>query len=184
MSVYVLKADDKTTLENIENCKSKSMISGSKLRNSHRFLGKKIAKHIYSEDTQSIALIVMMRAGLFFAEGIADEYENMGGDVMFLLTCDNKLSEADAKLIKNRPIIIVDAVINTGKSIFGLIDSLDSNISVKIATTVIPNNSLDLFKLYDLYTVRTSDNQYKGAKTKVISNGKGPDTGDRLFNTI
>lgn len=184
MGIYKLKNNDKIISQLIENCKSKSMITGRELRNTHRKLGEIIAKDLYSNDNKSIAIIVMMRAGLFFAEGIADQIEEMGGDVMLILSNNNKLDNEDLKLIQNHEVIIVDAVVNTGKSIFKLIDSLKPTTSIKIATTVIPNSSLHLFESYNLYTIRTSDNKYKGAKIKVISNGKGPDTGDRLFNTI
>ena len=79
--------------------------------------------------------------------------------------------------------LVVDAVINTGKSIFEVIKQLPEE-NITLVTTVIPDTSLKLFEGVRLYTVRTSKNKYTGAKVMHISNGKGPDTGDRLFNTM
>jgi hypoxanthine phosphoribosyltransferase len=125
-----------------------------------------------------------MRAGLFFANGIADQIEDLGYPTSLILLDDNKISDDDLAFIQGKEILIVDAVINTGKTLFKYMEQLSDNDSLKVATTVIPNNSLQLFDKTNLYTIRISENQYKGAKVKYISNGKGPDTGDRLYNTM
>lgn len=133
---------------------------------------------------KEFAILVMMRAGLFYANCIADEIEGLGYTTSLILLDKDEISDDDMAFIQGKEIVIVDAVINTEKSILKLIEQLSANNSLKVATAVIPNNSLQLFEKTNLYTVRTSDNQYKGAKVKYISNGKGPDTGDRLFNTM
>ena len=40
----------------------------------------------------------------------------------------------------------------------------------------------DELKGYDIFAVRISTHSYVGDSLKVISNGKGPDTGERLFS--
>lgn len=183
MSVIKLRTSDNGILELIENCKSTSGVSGVKLRNSHYLLGKEIAKHIEFLQNKPVVIIAMMRAGLFFANGIADKIEEMGIPVSLLLTYNDQLACDDKKVIEGKDVLIVDAVINTGKSIFRLLNDLPSQCQAKIATTVIPNSSISLFDDYELYVIRTSENKYEGAKVNIIANGKGPDTGDRLFGT-
>lgn len=187
MSIFILNkengSDNLSVL--IAKCKSSSMTVGKELRHTHYELGRLISAKITKDAiNKEFAILVMMRAGLFYANGIADQIEDLGYPASLILLDDNKIGDADLEFIQGKEILIVDAVINTGRSVFRLIDQLPDNNSLKIATTVIPNNSLQLFEKTDLYTVRTSDNQYKGAKVKYVSNGKGPDTGDRLFNTM
>jgi hypoxanthine phosphoribosyltransferase len=184
MSVIKLKTSDNGILELIDNCKSMSGVSGVKLRNSHYLLGKEIAKYIEFRQNKPIAIIAMMRAGLFFANGIADQIEENGIPVSLLLTYNDRLTCEDENVIEGKDVLIVDAVINTGKSIFRLLNELPSQCQAKIATTVIPNSSISLFDDYELYVIRTSENKFEGAKVRVVANGKGPDTGDRLFNTM
>ncbi|SIO92498.1 uracil phosphoribosyltransferase [Vibrio spartinae] len=169
----------------IEICKSSSMSMGYKLRNAHYQLGEIIAKPISqsSNHQQNYAVLILMRAGLCFGNGIADKLEQLGGTVSIIFVSDDKISKEDLELVKGKEIIIVDAVINSGKSVFSLIEQLPDTNPIKLVTTVIPSTSTELLKSHDLYTVRVSSNKYEGAKVQVISNGKGPDTGDRLFNT-
>lgn len=183
MSINILKCKDKRTLENLDNCKSKSNITGSTLRKSHYELGISIANDIIKNEGNSYVVLVMMRAGLYYANGIADEVERKGRSVPLVLVNNDTLNDEDKVIIGDKKVIIVDAVINTGKSIFKVIDQLDGN-EIIIATTVISDTSLDLFPRYSLYTTRISANKYIGAKVKTITNGRGPDTGDRLFNTL
>jgi uracil phosphoribosyltransferase len=158
---------------------------GYRLRNAHYQLGEMIAEPISqsSNQAQSYAVFILMRAGLCFGNGIADKLEQLGSSVLIIFVNDDKVSREDLELVKDKEIIIVDAVINSGQSVFGLIEQLPDMTPVKLVTTVIPSSSLELLKSYDLYTVRVSSNKYEGAKVRVISDGKGPDTGDRLFNT-
>ncbi len=169
----------------IEICKSNSISMGYKLRAAHYQLGEIIAESILksSNQQQNYVVLILMRAGLCFGSGIADKLEQLGSSTSIIFVSDDKLSSEDLGLLKNKDIIIVDAVINSGKSIFDLIDQLPTVNSVKLVTTVIPSSSVELLKPYDLYTVRVSNNKYEGAKVQVILDGKGPDTGDRLFNT-
>ena len=188
MNTYILE-DAETSeklLSTIEVCKSSSMIMGRKLRSAHYELGKKITSSIYENSTSNeYAVLILMRAGLSFGNGIADELEDKGASVTMIFLQDDIVTTEDLSLILGKQILIVDAVINSGRSIFGVLNQLPEveRDNAKIATTVIPSKSLALFKYHQLYTVRSSENAYKGAKVSSISEGRGPDTGDRLFNT-
>lgn len=188
MNTFILK-DTETSeklLSTIEVCKSSSMIMGRKLRSAHYELGKKITSRIYENSTSNeYAVLILMRAGLSFGNGIADKLEDKGASVTMIFLQDDIVTTEDLSLILGKQILIVDAVINSGRSIFGVLNQLPEveRDNAKIVTTVIPSKSLTLFKDHQLYTVRTSENAYKGAKVSSISEGRGPDTGDRLFNT-
>lgn len=185
--MYILNESYQThSVEQLINiCKSSSMSMGYKLRNAHYQLGEIIAEPIAksSNQQQNYAVLILMRAGLCFGNGIADKLEQLGGNVSIIFVNDDKVSREDLELVQSKEIIIVDAVINSGKSVFGLMKQLPDTNPIKLVTTVIPSSSTELLKSYDLYTVRISNNKYEGAKVQVISDGKGPDTGDRLFTT-
>jgi hypoxanthine-guanine phosphoribosyltransferase len=188
MNTFILKDSviDESINAAIEVCKSSSMIMGRKLRAAHYELGKTISGNIYDNSiSNKYAVLILMRAGLNFGSGIADELEIKGASVTMIFVHNDIVATEDLNLVLGKQIIIVDAVINSGQSIFGLLAQLPEieRNSAKIITTVIPSKSLSLFKDHQLYTVRSSENAYKGAKVSEISGGRGPDTGDRLFNT-
>ena len=188
MNTFILK--DVVTNESVQSaidvCKSSSMVMGRKLRAEHYELGQHITSSIYENSiSNDYAVLILMRAGLNFGSGIADELEDNGASVTMIFVHDDIITAEDLNLVLGKQILIVDAVINSGNSIFGLLDQLPKaeRENAKIITTVIPSKSLALFKDHQLYTVRSSENAYKGAKVSSISGGRGPDTGDRLFNT-
>lgn len=83
--------------------------------------------------------------------------------------------------------VIVDSVINTGKSVLNIIDNLKQTIhktNIFIATNVIQNKDFDYLKEYKIFAVRTSANSFIGNRQSKQNNRKGPDTADRLFNYI
>ena len=164
----------------IDICKSDSKICGYKLRDAHYNLGKYLGKFIINNEdieNKKIAVIAMMRAGLMFALGIAKSLEE-NNDVDFIFSNQDELN-----LNEYDQIIIADAVINSGKTIFKFIEN--NNLSnVIIATNVLSNKNIELFDKINLYTVRISEHSYIGTKEKIIRNGKGPDTGDRLFSSM
>ncbi len=186
MSLNIFKTSCDSDSQLIESCKSAHMLKGYPLRHAHYNLGLRIAPMIADGVSvkRSFAVIAMMRAGFFFAQGIADKLEMDGYDVSLLPIQGGVISEEDLNRIKTRDALFVDAVINSGKSILALLSQLPSSSVIKIATTVIPEKSIATFTEYELFAIRTSENQYKGAKVDHIANGKGPDTGDRLFNTL
>lgn len=178
----------------INVCKSNSGCTGAKLRQSHYELGKYLALNSTLLDyKENSTIISLARAGLPFSFGIADILDS---SLLILNEKDsklwaNKLENCNEFIKKNmfaidkRNIIIVDAVINTGKTLLTVAnDILPYAKQVVIATNVIQSNTIDLFDSYKLYAVRSSANSFKGEKILYQIGEKGPDTGDRLFNTI
>lgn len=83
--------------------------------------------------------------------------------------------------------LIVDSVINTGKSIMRIIDELKNHnpgIDVIIAANVIQNEAVELFKDYLVFATRLSKNSFVGVNQSKQTGKTGPDTADRLFNLI
>ena len=69
------------------------MIIGNKLRQAHYRLGQLIANEIikYSKK-EEYAVLIMMRAGLFFGNGIADQIEEAGLGVSIVLVGGNQMA--------------------------------------------------------------------------------------------
>ena len=174
----VVLEKNQEVLELINSCKSSTKLAGYQLRNAHfRFgvlLGELIAKKENFKN-KKVAVIAMMRAGLCIGEGVAEAIEKAGNNVEIIFSYKEptEFSSFDA-------IIIADAVINTGKSLFEYMER--NKISSPILVTgVIAEKNLSLFENYNLYAARVSGNSYVGTENKTVQNGKGPDTGDRLF---
>lgn len=90
-------------------------------------------------------------------------------------------------LINMTRVVIVDSVINTGKSIMRIIDELKNHnpsIDVIIAANVIQNEAVELFKDYLVFATRLSKNSFVGVNQSKQTGKTGPDTADRLFNLI
>lgn len=119
-----------------------------------------------------IVIFALMRAGLYAAEGVRSAFT----ESQFF-----PVSEIDNNDLENKIIIVVDAVINTGKSIEKAIDHIRKSKAKKIfiATLIMQKDALHLADKYPdiyFYALRVSENKYSG-------NG-GSDTGNRLFNTF
>lgn len=178
----------------INICKSNSGYTGAKLRQSHYELGKYLALNSTILDYKKKSTIISLaRAGLPFSFGIADVLDS---SLLVLDEKDSKLwankldscnefIKKNMSVIDNRNIIIVDAVIHTGKTLCAVAkEVMPYAKQIIIATNVIQNNAINLFNDYRLYAVRSSFNSFKGKKILSQIGEKGPDTGDRLFNTI
>ncbi|MBC6479419.1 MAG: hypothetical protein GDA56_18235 [Hormoscilla sp. GM7CHS1pb] len=119
-------------------------------------------------------IVSMMRAGLYAAEGIRSVFSN-GGFILYS-SPEDLVQNLNGKII-----ILVDSVINTGKSIERVVTEIKSQNPAKIvvATLVMQQDTTKLADQYreiDFYALRFSANKYVG---------KGAtDTGNRLFNTI
>jgi uracil phosphoribosyltransferase len=175
-------ADDCISKYN-EICKSDSGICGKELRAAHTELGK-YTGHIIAEDypkAQRIALIVMMRAGLPYSFGIADELETNCKSVSMIFVNHNNLLPNDFRPSDYSLIVICDAVIRTGKGVLSILEQIGGDIV--FATNVLDNQALQNFSRHKVYTSRISENSYVGAKQHKMLGGKGPDTGDRLFDS-
>ena len=150
--------------------KSDSGISGPELCAAHMELVRILADGLRELDPDDTTVVAMLRGGIFFAEGI-----------YFALRCrfetfDPKRQEFVRPGTKN--VIIVDSVINTGKTIEDILD-----LDMYVACCVINENAVAKFE-DRLYTVRVSKNSFVGAGVKKQAAGRGPDTTMRLFNQI
>lgn len=120
-----------------------------------------------------VVIFALMRAGIYAAEGIRSVFV----DSQFEL-----LSDTPSRIInlEGKIAIVVDSVINTGKSIVKIIDFLIASKPSKIivVTLIMQREALHLTDIYQdvsFYALRISENKYVG---------KGEtDTGNRLFNT-
>lgn len=149
--------------------KSNSGISGPDLALAHMKLGQLLAAQMdfAPGDTTVVAI---MRGGLFFAEGI-----------YFQLGCKFQTYDPKHEVFqhpKTTNVILVDAVINTGKTIRNIIEP-----DMVVACCVINKKAVVSFE-NQLYTVRVSDNSFIGANIQAQSGTVGPDTTLRLFNMI
>ena len=124
-----------------------------------------------------ICVMAMLRAGLFAAEGIRSIFT----DGAFFLEHDNMEEIVSKHSLESKTVIVVDAVINTGKSIANILNQLIAAKCEKVivATLVMQDDARRLaidFPVVSFYALRVSENRYKGTK--------GIDTGNRLFNTL
>jgi len=149
--------------------KSDSGISGPELAKAHIRLGELLAEQIDlpPDDTTVVAIL---RGGVFFAEGI-----------YFKLGC--KLQTYDPKtqpFIRpdTKHVILVDSVINTGKTILEILEP-----DMNVACVVINEAAVPLLEK-QLYAIRVSSNSFVGSNIKKQNGNKGPDTTMRLFNLI
>jgi uracil phosphoribosyltransferase len=121
-----------------------------------------------------LVIVVLMRAGLYAAEGVRSVF----ADSHFVLYSESDKLEID---LEHKTVIVVDAVINTGKTIVEVVDHLKKGKAKKIivATLVMQKEAVQLADKYAnvlFYALRISENKYVGKG--------GTDTGNRLFNTI
>jgi uracil phosphoribosyltransferase len=187
MSVISLFDTEKSSdLESlIAVCKSDSQIHGLQLREAHYKLGNIIAKRMFNDlPNHNITVIIMMRAGLCFGLGIADGLETLGAKVSILFYSDEEQwnkEKINCPMALANDLILVDAVINTGDSIIQFAQSIQNDKTIFFASNVLSEKAAYKFKDKCLYTTRVSENSFKGTKISVVKNGKGPDTGNRLF---
>ncbi len=149
--------------------KSDSGVSGPELAKAHIRLGEILAENIDLNPSDT-TVVALLRGGIFFAQGI-----------YFKLGCkfevyDPKQGEFIRPMTKN--VILVDSVINTGKTLAKLIDQ-----DIKFVSCVINDKAVSMFE-DRLYTVRISNNSFVGDTAKTQNDNKGPDTTMRLFNQI
>ena len=179
-SPHILADMTDTIISDIAICKSDSGINGAKLADAHIRLGRILGEAMYRTiPNVNTAVLVLERGGRFFGDGV---YTGFGG---VLFSYDPK--KDDLPGIHNNIVIIVDSVINTGRSIIDTISKLkqlDPDTEVIIATNVIQEKAIELLKEYKIFAVRTSTNSFVGSRQSEQKNGKGPDTADRLYNYI
>ena len=179
-SLVVLSDEDKGIQDDISVCKSNSGISGSRLAAAHMRLGEKIGSRIATVlPEKDMSILVLERGGRFFGDGV---YMGAGG----IFYSINPKKDATPVIITER-VVVVDSVINTGKSIMKIIDEIkihNPDIDVIIAANVIQNVAVELFKDYLVFATRISKNSFVGVNQSKQTGKTGPDTADRLFNLI
>lgn len=179
-SLVILADEDEEVQADIAICKSNSGISGSRLAAAHVRLGEKIGRHIATVfPEKNTSILVLERGGRFFGDGV---YMGAGG-----IFYSMNPKQDDAPVINTERVVIVDSVINTGKSIMRIIDELKNHnpgIDVIIAANVIQNEAVELFKDYLVFATRLSKNSFVGVNQSKQTGKTGPDTADRLFNLI
>lgn len=150
--------------------KSDSGISGPELAKAHIKLGKALGSQITGLVPEDTTIVAMLRGGIFFAEGM---YFAMGCKFQ---TYDPKHEQFVRPETKN--VILVDSVINTGKTLLEILDP-----DMKVACCVINEQAVPVFNEC-LYTVRVSKNSFVGKNVKKQEGKVGPDTTMRLFNQL
>ena len=179
-SLVILADEDEEVQADIAICKSNSGISGSRLATAHVRLGEKIGRRIATVfPEKNTSILVLERGGRFFGDGV---YMGAGG-----IFYSMNPKQDDAPVINTERVVIVDSVINTGKSIMRIIDELKNHnpgIDVIIAANVIQNEAVELFKDYLVFATRLSKNSFVGVNQSKQTGKTGPDTADRLFNLI
>ena len=179
-SLVILADEDEEVQADIAICKSNSGISGSRLAAAHVRLGEKIGRHIATVfPEKNTSILVLERGGRFFGDGV---YMGAGG-----IFYSMNPKQDDAPVINTERVVIVDSVINTGKSIMRIIDELKNHnpgIDVIIAANVIQNEAVELLKDYLVFATRLSKNSFVGVNQSKQTGKTGPDTADRLFNLI
>ena len=171
---------DSDVTKDISICKSNSGINGNRLAAAHIRLGQKMGAQIASLfPARNTAVLVLDRGGRFFGDGV---YSSFGG-----VFYPYNPSKEDVPEINQERIVIVDSVINSGKSILKLISDLKSNNpnrEIVVVTNVIQREALTLFSDYKVFAVRASENSFVGKRQALQTGKSGPDTADRLFNII
>ena len=150
--------------------KSDSGISGPELAKAHIRLGMAMGRQIMGLSPEDTTIVAMLRGGIFFAEGM---YFAMGCRFQ---TYDPKHERFVRPETKN--VILVDSVINTGKTLLEILDP-----DMKVACCVINEQAVPMFDDI-LYTVRVSKNSFVGKNVKKQEGKVGPDTTMRLFNQL
>lgn len=144
--------------------------------------GIKIGKRISNE--KSIIILTFMRAGVYFGEGIRSIFQNAP---FYFIAPERGIGFSDIELSKlpsfrDKIVILVDSVINTGGTMFAVIEQIKEQNPKKIlvACSVIPDTTVDIisekYPEIFFYIFRVSTNKYVGK-------GK-TDTGNRLFGTF
>lgn len=177
---------DEVISQAIEKTKSSSDVNGPKLAKLHEILGEKLGFYFDRNEYKptDTVIVCMLRSGLFLANGL---YQKIGCPM--ILFDDKRMKKDDLLDMFNdkipRNVLIVDAVINSGKTTENMIRILE-DIEVEniiIVAGVIQINSVSKFASYKCVYSRISDNSFVGSKVSIQSGNKGPDTADRLFGT-
>lgn len=167
--MFEIEKDERIN-ELISITKSNSGISGPTFAKAHMELGEVLADAFADLDPNDTTIVALLRGGLFFAEGL---YFKLGCKFQ---TYNPKTDVFVRPNTKN--VILVDSVINTGKTIQEILQP-----DMYVACCVINQKAVPFFD-NQLYAIRVSENSFVGANVLQQTGNKGPDTTMRLFNLI
>jgi uracil phosphoribosyltransferase len=135
--------------------------------------GKRVGYDLDSKER--FLIIVLMRGGLYVAEGFKNIFDNKYNFEMINSSDEIERIRREND-INNTNIIIIDSVINTGNSIKEIVDLFPNDKKIYIISLVMQEKAQAIFQGYQnliFYISRLSSNFYIG---------KGNiDTGNRLF---
>lgn len=187
---------DEPMMRLLVNTTRQADLAGPALAEAHRDVGRRlagsVARHLIIEDVainhvagtstgvrvragSEPIVVAVMRAGLFVAEGI---WSSLPGSSFVLHSNRTSLDTLPAS---GRTVVIVDSVINTGRSIREVLKALDplKPASIVVATLVAYRTTLEKlmedFADVNFHVARISDRSYVGRGST--------DTGARLFGT-
>jgi len=166
----------------IHKTTSDSNVAGNELREAHYQLGEMLGNYIEHEELNTnnkVLVIIKMRSGLMFGLGLADEIESKNHRVHIVFDTNSVIKNSIDTYDR---IILVDGVINSGRSIVEDLNTLN-NPKVLVATNVISSQAVDLFLNHIIYAVRQSEKHFVGTDKKIVSGNQGPDTSERLFRS-
>lgn len=132
---------------------------------------------------QEIALVVLMRAGLYVGEGFREVFRT--APVLHVSVSRGEgLAAPDLELIERlgaRKCVLIDSVVNTGGSVEPVLRQLtERSVDTFVAALVTPHTTAgrltEAWPRTRFLFARLSDNQYVGVGAT--------DTGNRLFGTI
>ncbi len=136
--------------------------------------GRSVGVELAPDDEPII--VVLMRAGLFVAEGL---WEVLGSGALVPWAGDpDELANVP---VEGRPLVVVDAVINSGRSIDSALEALlprrpsSTSVVALVANNEGLNTAVDRWSQVDFVVARVSQRSYVGRG--------GTDTGARLFGT-
>lgn len=156
--------------ELIDITKSDSGVSGPVLAKAHMELGELLGNNFINLEPNDTTIVAILRSGLFFAEGL-----------YFKLGCRFEVFDPKKDTFirpKTKNVILVDGVINTGKTIRDILEP-----DMFVACCVVNKEAVSFFD-EQLYAIRVSDNSFVGSNVRKQVGRKGPDTTMRLFNLI
>lgn len=179
--IRLLDKFDHRVKELTDLTKSDSGVQGKKLRKAHYEIGQLLGNKIHEEfPDEKFIVIIMMRSGLFVGSGLADVL-----DCPIILYDDvNKFMKEWEQFAKNKEFtaLICDGVVNSGRTIIKFIE--ETSIEKFIVVTNVICSNCKLIDVLPIYAARISNHSFVGYKQKEVSNGKGPDTSDRLFKLL
>ena len=170
--MYELKRNEEVE-RLIAMTKSDSGVCGPRLVEAHRELGRAVGAQIGQlgqVEPEETTVVAVLRGGIFFAEGM---YLAMG--------CRFGLYDPKhEKFVRpgTRHVILVDSVINTGRTLKEVWDS-----GVYAACCVVNERAVPMFG-ERLFAVRVSGNSFVGGEVARQVGSVGPDTTLRLFHLL